>query len=725
MIPLGTGDPVALGPYRLLGVLSAEAKSSADGTNSGLGRVYLGQDDFGGTAAVRLIGSTLAADRCYVERALREAELARGVLTAGVARILETGEVDGRPWIAAEFLAGPTLTEAVTAFGPLPVPAVRVLAASLARTLDDIHAAGLVHHDLNPSNIVLTSAGPHLVGVGIARPDRALALNATGGLATTPEYAAPESVLGQSAGPAADLYSLGAVLAYAASGRHAFAPARTLGPEAPADPHHATATLHQIVHGEPELADVPPNLRAVLTPCLAKDPAARPSLAQLEKFAAPPLGAESTWLQGPLGEHIVQRERSGHEPTTVVSTPSGTGTDGMSRRRLLTLLAAGGAVAAAGGGAFWWLRAREAKEGFALPPAARTPVARARKMPEYSDLDGLAAKRLWGPLKVVSEDSHPPLPVRDVIVFGAKGGGISAHSVTDGKRRWTAPKAAETAGYLSLSDALIATADQKGTLRTYVAATGTPRWTAPAEARLLLAADDEAVYVVTKSGRLRSISRSDAAIRWTVRAPADLRTKRPALAAHGRLVLTTAAGDVFVLDTANGRKVWDLPNQSPADTTIRPALADDTVYLNGRTMTARRITDGKELWTVRVGPPRGTDGLAIWGKPTIHENAVYATQGIETCALDLRDGGQLWSNQALDSDGSPVLPQGRGVWHMKADQYEMEGAVGVVLAVNRKGLSEERWQFPLKDEGGNHWLMADGNRVFVLDGQELTALPVF
>lgn len=149
MEPLGAGDPIRLGPYRVLGVLG----------EGGMGKVYFGREDGGRTAAVKVLLPELAHDPHLVQRFLREARTAQAVTSGGVARVLNAriDDHDGRPWIATEFLSGPTLDDAVRRYGPFGADGVRALAASLAATLRDIHAAGLVHRDLKPANIVLTS----------------------------------------------------------------------------------------------------------------------------------------------------------------------------------------------------------------------------------------------------------------------------------------------------------------------------------------------------------------------------------------------------------------------------------------------------------------------------------------------------------------------------------------------------------------------------------------
>ena len=153
MNPLSSGDPLRLGPYRLIGVLGA----------GGMGKVYLGRDSAGRPAAIKVLRPELAHDQGLARRFVREAEAAQSVRSKGVARVLGAQTEGGRPWMATEFLAGPTLDQAVERHGPFDGPGVWALGATLARTLRDVHAAGLVHRDIKPPNIVLTSAGPRVI----------------------------------------------------------------------------------------------------------------------------------------------------------------------------------------------------------------------------------------------------------------------------------------------------------------------------------------------------------------------------------------------------------------------------------------------------------------------------------------------------------------------------------------------------------------------------------
>ncbi|MFE7313869.1 PQQ-binding-like beta-propeller repeat protein [Streptomyces sp. NPDC057555] len=704
MKPLGTGDPLRLGPYRLLGVLG----------EGGMGKVYVGQDAAGTVAAVKVLRPELADDTHLAQRFVREAQAAQAVTGTGVAGVLGARTDGGRPWIATELLAGPTLDQAVEAHGPFDEAAVRALAASLARTLADIHAAGLIHRDLKPPNIVLTSSGPRIIDFGIARPEHGLTLTTTGQIPVTPGYGAPEQVLGRRVAPSADLFSLGAVLVYAASGRRAF------------DGEHIPAVQYHVVHGAPDVSGVPAPLTPLIGPLLAKDPAARPTPPEVAAAFAPPRNADRAWRRGPVAQEITERERAISELTTLTADP-GPGTP-VSRRRMLLGFAAGGAVLAAGGGAaaLWWPRRRppvKKVDLFAFPPAAKTPMAHVLNADNGDFVVGGSPKALWGPVKAVADDSPGPLPVRDVIVFGAVGGGIAAHNVVDGKRRWAVRDLKATGRYLSLSDRLIAAVDTKGTLRTFVPSTGEPRWTADAGAAALLGADDTCVYVLTQDHRLRAVGRFDARVRWTAPLDAPFRTavNPPGVVAHGRLVVGTTDGDVLAVDTADGRRVWDLRHQS--DDFVRPTCYGSTVYLNGLSMTARRITDGKELWTVEQRSLMNESGTK-WSPVTPTADALYATCQAylhSTSTLPDRwspkDGSKGFQLRGASNLDTPVVLQGQGLWTIEREGF---------CEVNAMDAADGRmvWTYELP-KAERQWLVADGNRVFAMNDRSLYALPVF
>ncbi|WP_318210049.1 serine/threonine-protein kinase [Streptomyces sp. SJL17-1] len=693
--PLATGDPLRLGPYRLLGVLG----------EGGMGKVYVGRDGDGTPAAVKVLRPELAHDQHLAQRFVREADMARAVTSKGVARVLGAQTEGGRPWIAAEFLAGPTLDEAVRAYGPMDGPTVRALAAQLARTLHDIHAAGLIHRDLKPANIVLTSTGPRIIDFGIARPEHGLTLTTTGQIPVTPGYGAPEQVLGQRVGPPSDVFSLGAVLAYAASGRRAF------------DGAHVPAVQYEVVHGTPDLSLVPPELQELIGPCLAKDPAYRPQPPQVAEAFAPPKGADRAWRKGPLAEDIKRRETA----TKRLSAPAETAVPSApSRRRFLTAAAVGVAVLGAGGGAgAWWLGRDGAKSPTAdVPPAVATPEAAFISVIDSTPNE--APKALWGPLDVAAPDGRTLLPVRDVVLMHAKTGGLLALSVTDGMERWRAEEIDAAAGYVSVADRLVVGADRAGVLHAFVASTGAPVWQTGSDVGDVLAADDTHVYLVTKDNKLRAVDAWTLATTWTRPMTSPRSAAGPAKAAAGgkRLVVHGRDGHVAVLDTATSETVWEVDDQGTHGQA--PSISGNTVYVGGLNLMARRLDTGNFLWEEET---RGVPGREVgWGNPTADGESVVAVNGYRAGLYRAVPESQYaradWT-QIMDHPGSTITApavEGATVWLPEAD----DSSVTVVNKTTGDRLFTMKMQ-----RTGPYQLVSDAHRVFVARGGRIAAMPVF
>ncbi|MFE5141399.1 bifunctional serine/threonine-protein kinase/ABC transporter substrate-binding protein [Streptomyces fagopyri] len=335
-------DPSHLGGSRLLGRLGA----------GGMGVVYLARTEAGDLAAVKVIQPEYADETEFRARFRREATSARQVDSPWVVRVLGADTAAAAPWLATAFVPGPSLAEAVEARGPLPDRAVRVLGKVLARALSAVHEAGLVHRDVKPGNILLALDGPRLIDFGIARPTATdeTELTSRDMVVGTPGYLAPEQARARPVGAASDVFSLGCVLAYAATGR------------APFGTGAADALLYRTVHDTPDLDGVADaELRALLGRCLDKDPGQRPTAAQVdtELVEDAPAGTVD-WLPDPVIRMIAERSAEmlalpGIDPT-VLSETSGPRTPG--RRRILAL-GGGAALLLAGGGAALWAALRD------------------------------------------------------------------------------------------------------------------------------------------------------------------------------------------------------------------------------------------------------------------------------------------------------------------------------------------------------------------------------
>jgi ABC-type branched-subunit amino acid transport system substrate-binding protein len=332
---LKPGDPPFVGGYRLLGRLGA----------GGMGVVYLARSTGGALVALKVIRAEYASDHDFRARFRREAEAAAGLSGRWVVPVTAAAPQAREPWLATAFVPGPSLAEAVALHGPLPDRTVRALGARLAEALTEVHAAGLVHRDVKPGNVLLALDGPRLIDFGIARGTGATALTASDVVIGSPGYLSPEQARARDGGmgPPSDVFSLGCVLAYAATGRRPF------GTGTPA------AVIFRTVHEEPDLDAVPWALVPLLTGCLAKDPRARPTAPEVRDALAGEGEGEDDWLPPVLPRLIAERSATvlalpDPGPSTRVLPPE---RPGLARRRLLTLGSAAGVVAVGGGVAAW------------------------------------------------------------------------------------------------------------------------------------------------------------------------------------------------------------------------------------------------------------------------------------------------------------------------------------------------------------------------------------
>jgi hypothetical protein len=252
-------DPQRVGTYLLLHRLGA----------GGMGRVYLGQSPSGQMVAVKLIRAELAGNPNFRRRFAQEVEAAKRVSGIFTAPVVDADPEGPQPWLVTAYVAGPSLADAVNDYGALPLDAVRMLAAGLAEGLRAVHAAGIVHRDLKPSNVLLASDGPRIIDFGISRARQSARLTGDAKVVGSPGFMSPEQAEGRAVGPATDIFSLGGVLAFAASGRPPFGTGST------------ATLLHRVVYGTASLGHVPVELRPLIERCLAKDAAARPTTDQL------------------------------------------------------------------------------------------------------------------------------------------------------------------------------------------------------------------------------------------------------------------------------------------------------------------------------------------------------------------------------------------------------------------------------------------------------------
>ncbi|MER7827119.1 serine/threonine-protein kinase [Streptomyces sp. NPDC096097] len=257
-------DPAYIGAQALLARLGA----------GGMGQVYLGRSPGGRLVAIKVIKEEITGHPEALARFRREAETVRAVRSAYTANLIDASLAAPPYWLATEYVAGPTLSHAVREYGALPAAACRRLFAALAEGLASVHAYGVTHRDLKPQNVILGVQGPQLIDFGIAKGVAETVLTQVGTAPGTPGYTAPEVLLRGEAADAADVFALGATIAYAATGR------------APYGTGEPTAVNFRAVHGEIDVEGVEPELAALVRACVATEPGDRPVLAEIIRRCA-------------------------------------------------------------------------------------------------------------------------------------------------------------------------------------------------------------------------------------------------------------------------------------------------------------------------------------------------------------------------------------------------------------------------------------------------------
>ena len=744
----GSGGPERrIGPYVCAGVLG----------EGGMGAVHLGRGPDGRPVAVKVLRAGLAEDPEMLRRFRREADTASAVRGPGVAALLDHGLDGPVPWLATEYLAGPTLHAALRITGPWPERALRALGAALATGLTTVHAAGLVHRDLKPGNIVLTRDGPRIIDFGIARPEFGLTLTAPGSVAATPGYAPPEQVRGRRTGPAGDVFALGAVLVFAATGRPAY------GSGHPASVHY------RVVYEEPGLQGVPAALEPLVRDCLCRDPAGRPDPATLVSTLTDAGDARSTggatgagtrdvppWRTGALAAEIARHEADASARLAAAApapSPSGAppraGWGRLTRRRFLAASGAGTVAAVAGTG--WGVRRLLADggggdRGGRTTSAAGVPVA----APVTPKADGAAPAPLWH-TEGLRADGPGPVVAGRVVAAGTRRGLTAWHQHT-GERAWLwrwpergpaeQPDGGADRAEGALPPELLAAAPGThgpllcvtggGRLTALDARTGSRRWsTRAADARQTLAAGTARVYVLDGDRRVRAVRLSDGGPRWRGAEPVGGKGRVAAALAGGALLVVGSEGEAVALDTESGRTRWQRRLWRASDArrasysglgTLAPAAYDGAFCVGGRRLALLDARDGTPRWS-----PPAQD--VLWGAPAVAGGRVYVSGGDQLTCWDAASGRQRWTNgfRTVELPQRPAVVLGHalhqtlGALGMDGDEDQMadEGVATVDIRDGSRAwtLSDDRlvagWE-----------LTGAAGRVFVRRRGLLRAMPV-
>lgn len=677
-------DPRQVGRYRIVARLGA----------GGMGRVYLGRSPGGRAVAVKVVRPELARDREFRRRFAREVAAARrvnGVFTAGVV----DADPDGSPaWLATAYVPGVPLGDAVAAHGPWPRGPVLALGAGLAEALEAIHAADVVHRDLKPSNILLAADGPRVIDFGISVAGEASALTRTGAVVGTPGFMSPEQLTGKPVGPASDVFSLGVVLAFTATGT---------GPFGTGSAH---ALSFRVVYEEPDLRQLPPAVRAVVADCLAKEPGRRPTVAALLDRLAEATGAEPAvgaapspagWLPEPVAATVHTRTRTATRPSSEApEVPEAA--------------------------------APEARAPKAVAPASAAPASAA---PDVAAPDVAAPPRAgeW------PDDDLPPSAVADpgpaaasrrraLLGFGAAVAGLGfggwavydnrssasrRHQYASGERRWRFPVGGLVYASPTVADGLVYISSSRN-LCAVDTASGEQRWKRPIAGFSYSSpvAARRTVFLNSVDENLYALDGATGKERWKF-SLGSIGSQSPA-EAGGVVYIGGENGNLHAVDIADGSEKWHFFAGGVVSSS--PTVADTGVYFGShQSLFAVDAATGERRWKAAV------DG-SVFTRPAVVDGVVYVgTESGSLLAVDAASGEQRWRLPV----GGVVSP---GV--VSSSLTVADGAVylvsddGNLYAVNA-ATGRQRWKFPVGKHGLSSPTVADGV-VFVGGDRDLYAV---
>ena len=654
--PLTPSDPQRINGF----VLRARLGSG------GMGRVYLGFSAAGRAVAVKVIHPALAQDRAFRSRFRQEAAAAQAVSGAFTAPVVAAGPDDDPPWLATAFVPGPSLAEAVDAGGPLSATSAWRLAAGLVEALGAVHSRGLVHRDLKPANVLLAADGPRVIDFGISRALEATAVTASGTTIGTPPFMSPEQAEGRPPEPASDVFSLGGVLAFAATGTPPFGDGT------------AAEVLYRVVHAAPALDGVPGPLRDVVSACLAKAPADRPSLRQLADVitAGTPADAVSSltsfWPDAvtSLVRSYQARLTAGEEPSQLAAGDVATRTAarpaaapaGVPRRRVVLGLAGAAGVVAAGSGLAAWALTRGHAAARNRTTARTFPAARAAPPP---------GAKLWS--------------------FTA-GGQVYSCAVAQ--------------GVVYLANTNLGAAPDAHDVYALRAGTGAPMWRVVnlGEEYTLLTLAGGVLYFGTDFHYVYALRASDGTVLW--RYLTGERVVCPPAVIDGIVYVGSDDRNLYALGAATGRKLWSFRTGGAVKSgpVVHALGVVGVVYFGSDDGAVYRLdaATGIRYW-------RFATGGYVRESPAVGGGILYAASDDgHVYALNASTGGLLWRFATPSHPVSPVLAN--GILYV--------GSADNVLYALHAATGERIWTFPASGDQVSWRVAVTGGVVYAgsLDG---------
>ncbi|MFE5240882.1 MULTISPECIES: serine/threonine-protein kinase [unclassified Streptomyces] len=631
--PLETGDPERVGPYRIVGRLGS----------GGMGRVYLARSPGGRATAVKVVHDELAENPSFRARFRREVAAARRVKGPFTAPLADADTDADVPWLATAHVPGLSLGAAVAAHGAWPEWSVRALGSGLAEALGAIHRADVVHRDLKPSNVLLIPDGPRVIDFGISVAAEDTKLTTTGAVVGSPGYLPPEQLVGREVGPAGDVFALGALLVYAATGTGAFGG----GP--------AYGVTYRVVHEEPGLEGLPGGLVDLVTRCLAKDPLQRPGVPELIEELGGWEGADgtrgtftgATWLPDPVAADVmalrvdplpdvsVTAAPADTDLPTAAATPTAVATArlgvappappaGRFRQRRTAVVAAAGTVVVLA-----------VVAGLLLPRAFSGPQGGGADGKESSTAPSAVAKQLTVREEWPSdEDLWKPVAVDGKVIGKGQDGLLHAVDADSGDTLWTYddPTASTFEG---VSDGVVVATSEKGTIHGIDPADGSQVWSVDAKAHTAPGTSFNLyLRVVVADGTVY------------VNAMYDLPDDPDSYGSYA----------VSALDAGTGRLKWTRPVEYGLSDAL--AVVDGVLYggmwdMDASYFYALDADTGDERWRYRMREKHLGEVTAI----KVSGGTVYAgdNRGV-LHAVDARRGTRLWTYAPVSQRGQWLEP---------------------------------------------------------------------
>ncbi|MBB4985878.1 outer membrane protein assembly factor BamB family protein [Streptomyces nymphaeiformis] len=708
-------DPRRIGPFEVLGRLGA----------GGMGLVYLARSASGRRVAIKTVRTELAEDQLFRVRFTREVEAARAVSGFYTAAVVDADPRAAVPWLATAYVPAPSLEEIVNECGPLPAQAVRWLAAGVAEALQSIHGAGLVHRDLKPSNVLVVEDGPRVIDFGIASGVSNTRLTMTNVAVGTPAYMSPEQARdSRSVTGASDVFSLGSMLVFAATGH------------APFHGANPVETVFMLLREGPDLEGLPDELRPLIDSCMQMDVSRRPTPADLQAQLAPHLfgpgsddsGTASAWLPLSATAMIERRRGGGRQvpgptPPPPPADPPGPRQDPrfpehtperapehapLGGRHAGHPESAGGPVRLGGatvpigpgprvadtraaiavgrgadaGPATGWIRPPGGGPGAAEPGTA--PGSGSQHVPAQGNGQAAAAPQPppepghWRPWRFRMSNDVWGTPVVDGDLLYVTSFEVHALDTGSGRRQF---KTRDVAWSMAVASGRIHASDGP-TLYALDAADGSERWRLPTDAWVYsLKVDRGTVVTGTRGGGVQAWEASNGAKLWELTgAQTDFETPEAGPAVHGDTVYVWRDARLQALDARTGVERWSYPigdAASCANVPVRVSPAEDgCVYVSaGTRVLSIDIAAGHVRWhfeapAVFLSPPAFAPGPAVTG------GGVYLSDHLGTVyALDATTGQDRWriateprqsAEPVLVADGNVHVGSGSALYTLDA-----------------------------------------------------------